>query len=49
VSRKPLALAAPGDVHCYGPVTQEDIVDIWQPGHRDYDRHDLRVAKRRTR
>lgn len=38
-----------GDVHCYGPVMQEDIVEIWQPGHRDYDRHDLRVAERRTR
>ncbi len=37
-----------GDVHCYGPVTQEDIVDVWQPGHRDYDRHDLRAAERRT-
>jgi len=27
-----------GDVHYYGPVRREDIVDIWQPGHRDYDR-----------
>jgi hypothetical protein len=38
-----------GDVHCYGPVMPEDIIDIWQPGHRDYDRHDLRIAERRTR
>ncbi len=30
-----------GDVHCYGPVSPADIVDIWQPGHPDYDCHDL--------
>jgi hypothetical protein len=30
-----------GDVHCYGPVRREDIVDVWQPGHRDYDCHVL--------
>jgi len=28
-----------GDVHCFGPVKAEDIADIWQPGHREYDRH----------
>jgi hypothetical protein len=28
-----------GDVH--HPVRPEDITDIWQPGHCDYDRHPL--------
>lgn len=28
-----------GDVHYFGSVGQEDIVDIWQPGHHEYDRH----------
>lgn len=28
-----------GDVHYYGPVTPRNIVDIWQPGHHEYDRH----------
>jgi hypothetical protein len=30
-----------GEVHCFGPIRQEDVVEIWQPGHGDYDRHDL--------
>jgi hypothetical protein len=30
-----------GDVHHYSPVWPEDITDIWQPGHCDYDRHPL--------
>jgi hypothetical protein len=28
-----------GDVYYYGSVMPQDIVDIWQPGHREYDRH----------
>ena len=28
-----------GDVHYYARVRPEDVVDIWQPGHHEYDRH----------
>ena len=28
-----------GDVHCFGSVEPESIVDIWQPGRYEYDRH----------
>jgi hypothetical protein len=27
-----------GDVHCYDPIGPEDIVDIWQPVHPEFDR-----------
>jgi len=28
-----------GDAHYYGRVRSEEIMDIWQPGHHEYDRH----------
>lgn len=28
-----------GDVRYYGRVRPEEIMDIWQPGHHEYDRH----------
>ncbi len=30
-----------GDVFYFGPVAAEDIEAIWQPGYREYDRHEF--------
>lgn len=30
---------AGGEVHTFADIPAEDIIDIWQPGHPQYDRH----------
>jgi hypothetical protein len=36
-----------GDVHCFGSVEPESMVDIWEPGRYEYD-HDHRVPRSYT-